>query len=52
VLANGVNEDEIGILKGLKMLSRNKNYVLLFFVFNLMYGNYSAMGAILSTITA
>ena len=46
-----MNEEEIGIIQGIKLLLRNKNYMLLFFTFNLMYGNYSAMGAILSTIT-
>lgn len=51
VLANNMNEEEIGIMKGIKMLVRNKSYMLLFITFNLMYGNYSAMGAILSTIT-
>lgn len=51
VLANN-DTNKIGILDGIGYLLKNRNYILLFFTFTLMYGNYSAMGAILSTITA
>lgn len=50
VLASN-NSPQMGILEGIMLLVKNKNYVLLFITFNLMFGNYNAIGAILSTIT-
>lgn len=33
-------------------LLKNKNFVLLFFTFNFIYGMYCAMGAIISALTS
>ena len=39
------------MLAGIKELLRNKNYILLFFCFNFIYGVYSALATVISSLT-
>jgi predicted MFS family arabinose efflux permease len=50
VVANDTN-GKINVMAGLKELLRNKNYILLFLCFNFVYGIYSAVGTVISSLT-
>lgn len=42
----------MSLLEGLKELMTNRNYILLFIVFNLIYGTHSSLGATIASISA
>jgi hypothetical protein len=50
VVADETN-GKVALGAGLKKLITNKDYVLLFFTFNFIYGVYSAMGTVISNLT-
>ena len=51
VVANDTNNG-MGFKEGLKELVLNKNFVLLYICFNLIYGIYASMGAIYTNLAA
>jgi MFS transporter, FLVCR family, MFS-domain-containing protein 7 len=51
IVANDTNND-MGLKEGLKELATNKNYILMFLIYLLIYGIHASMGAVYANLAA
>ena len=49
IVANDTNND-MGLKEGIKELGSNKNYILMFILYLLIYGIYASMGAVYANL--
>ena len=49
IVANDTNNDK-GLKEGIKELGSNKNYILMFILYLLIYGIYASMGAVYANL--